>query len=53
MLYRDLTLSVVTQRAMPEAQSTWTKIVGAEPNPQNKHSNKVLELKTEKMATYT
>ena len=53
MLYRDLTLSVGTQRAMPEAQSTWTKRVGAEPNQQNKHSNEVLEPKTEKMAMYT
>ena len=53
MLYRDLTLSVGTQRAMPEAQSTWTKRVGAEPNQQNKHSNEVLEQKTEKMAMYT
>ena len=31
MLYRDSTLSVGIQRAMPEAQSTWTKRVGAEP----------------------
>ena len=53
MLYRDLTLSVGTQRAMPEAQSTWTKRVGAEPNQQNKHSNEVPEPKTEKMAMYT
>ena len=53
MLYRDLTLSVGTQRAMPEAKSTWTIKVGAEPNQQNKYSNGVLEPKTEKMAMYT
>ena len=53
MLHRDLTLSVGTQRAMPEAQSTWTKRVGAEPNHQNKHSNEVLEPKTKKIAMYT
>ena len=32
MLYRDLTRNVGTPRAMPEAQSTWTKRVGVEPN---------------------
>ena len=48
MLYRDLTPSVGTQRAMPEAQSTWTKRVGAEPNQQKKHCNEVLEPKTER-----
>ena len=45
MLYRDLTLSLGTQRAMPEAQSTWTKRAGAESNQQKKHSNEVLEPK--------
>ena len=45
MLYRGLTLSVGTQRAMPEAQSTWTKGIGAESNQQYKHSNEVLEPK--------
>ena len=45
MLYRDLTLSVGTQRAMPEAQATWTNRVGAEPDQQNKHRNEVLEPK--------
>ena len=45
LLYRDLTLSVGTTRAMPEAQSTWTKGIGAEPNQQYKHSNEVLEPK--------
>ena len=50
---QDLTRKVGTPRAMPEAQSTWTKRVGAEPNQQNKHSNEVLEPKTEKMAMYT
>ena len=34
-----------TQRAMPEAQSTWTKGIGAESNQQNKYSNEVLEPK--------
>ena len=44
---RELTLSVGTQMAMPEAQSTWTKRVGAEPKQQNKHkrSNEVSESK--------
>ena len=37
LLYRDLTLSVGTQRAMPEAQSTWTKGIGAESNQQNEY----------------
>ena len=47
MLYSDLTLSVGTQRAMPEAHSTWTKRVGAEPKQQNKHkrSNEISEPK--------
>ena len=34
-----------TQRAMPEAQSTWTKGIGAESNQQHKYSNEVLEPK--------
>jgi len=53
MLYRDLTLSVGTQSAMPETQSTWTKRVGADPNQRNKHSNEVLEPKTKRIAMYT
>ena len=44
---QELTLSMGTQRAMPEAQSTWTKRVGAEPKQQNKHkrSNEISEPK--------
>ena len=49
MLYKDLTLCVETQRAMPEAKSTWTKRVGAEPNQQNKHSNEVPEPKPKRL----
>ena len=36
ILYRDLTRNVETRRAMPEAQSTWTKRVGA--MPKTKHN---------------
>ena len=47
MLYWDLTQSVGTPWAILEAQSTWTKRVGAEPKQQDKHkrSNEVPELK--------
>ena len=45
LVYRDLTLSVGTQRAMPEAQLILTKGIGAESNQQYKHSNEVLEPK--------
>ena len=45
VLYRDLTLSAVTQRAMPEAQSTWTKRVGPEPK---KHTNAVMNYQNQK-----
>jgi len=42
MLYWDLTQSVGTPRAMPEAQSTWTKRVGAEPKTKKTNTNTVM-----------
>ena len=53
MLYRDLTLSVGTQKAMPEARLTWTKRVGAEPKTTKQTQTQKRRIRTEKMAMYT